>query len=426
VKRKKKKRKKVEKPLEAMETVKTVKTVKTMETMRPPSRPGPIRPRDGRKGGFYWGLTLGFAATLGLILASDAGWSILPAPASSAGTGGPAPGTPAQAAAAGTPLYLAGAIPAEGRVYVDGRPVDATEEATAVRVSIPAHAQRIEIRGPQGTLWTTRLDAGSAAPDTLNPLLGGDLVIELEQQARGGAVYLDGAKRGTAPGSLRDVPPGWHVVSIRDGDTVLFEDGCTVRSGEVAVVTVPPVPARGKARLNVRSRILEDTGFRETTGNLVVIDGNMVGETPLSATLDAGFHGIRIEAEGQPARIEVLHLDAGGTRYVNAEFGREDRLSVIATPPVEVNAQRPLAIPVRIAAHDKPVLLQEGAVHLVRPGQSQPVVVPLVPSGTDPALWVAVIPLDVVSPLDDLVGYVRCRDDMGRSGDSELFHVRLQ
>lgn len=409
--RKKKKKKKPEKPVETGNPV--------------TAAGGGASGKNLRKGGFFWGLSLGFVATLGLILANDAGWSILPAPASSAGTGGDGPGSALHAEAAGTPLYLAGAIPEGGRVYVDGEPVDAVSEENAMRVSLPPQAQRLEIRGPQGTLWTTRLD-GDAPGDTLNPLLGGDVVIELEQQARGGTVYLDGVERGSAPGSVRDVPPGWHVVSVRDGDAVLFEDGCTVRSGEVSVISVPPVPPRGKARLNVRSRILEATGFRETKGNLVVIDGKMVGETPLSATLDAGFHGIRIEAEGQPTRVEVLHLDAGSTRYVNAEFGREERLSVIATPPVEVTTQRPLAIPVRVSSHDKPVLLQEGAVNVVRPGQSKPVVVPLVPSGTDPALWVAVIPLDVVSPLDVLVGYARCVDDLGRSGDSELFHVRLQ
>lgn len=383
----------------------------------------PVRSRPPRRGGFFWGLSLGFVATLGFIVANDAGWSVLPAPASSAGAGDAARGTPAPETG-GPPLYLAGTLPAGSRVYIDGQPVAAALEANAVRVALPPDSRRLEIRGPQGTLWTTRLE-GVAPADTLNPLLGGDLVVELERQALGGTLYLDGVARGDAPGSVRDVPPGWHVVSVRNEGAVVFEDGCTVRSGEVSVVAVPPVPPRGKARLLVRSRILEATGFRETEGNLVVIDGNMVGETPLSATLDAGFHSIRIEADGQPTRIEVVHLDAGSTRYVNAEFGREERLTVTVSPPVEVTARRPLAIPVRVAADEKAVLLQEGAVHVVRPGQSTPVSVPLVPSGTDPALWVAVVPLDVVSPLDALVGYARCRDDMGRTGDSELFHIRL-
>jgi len=124
--------------------------------------------------------------------------------------------------------------------------------------------------------------------------------------------------------------------------------------------------------------------------------------------------------------VELINLEAGGSRYVNAEFGRDERLEVLVTPPTQAAANIALAIPVHIRADDESVLLEEGFLYVVRPDQATPIAVPLVASGTDPDLWVAVVPENLIGRTAALTGYAACVDDMGRRGESELFSLTLR
>ena len=71
-------------------------------------------------------------------------------------------------------------------------------------------------------------------------------------------------------------------------------------------------------------------------------------------------------------------------------------------------------------------MLEEGFIHIVKAGQATSVGVPLVPSGTDPDVWVAVVPRELSAGSKVLVGYASCNDDLGRSGESELFSIPLR
>ena len=377
-----------------------------------------------RPGSFVSGLTLGFMVALAAVVVWDMGWLPIPiAPNLQARTVHDDAGNESEAVAS---LFLSGPLPADAHVYVDGRAVETLSLEDGVQVPISEDARRVEVRGLNGTWWTTTLPPEFADSDTLKPNLGGDLVVELERHAGGGELFLDGLAVGTAPGTVSDVPPGWHILSVREKDRVQFEDGFVVRPGEVMVVRVPPVAPQGKGRLVVRSRVLEDTGFTEIQGNAVIVDGYLKGETPLNLTLPAGFHSVRIESPAFPSRVEVIYLEAGAARYVDAEFGREQRLQVEVNPPLQIDAQTPLALPVRVEFGERSVLLKKALLHLVRPGQAKSVEVPLVPSGTDPKLWVAALPLELIASFDVLSGYATCTDDRGRTGDSDLFRLRLR
>jgi hypothetical protein len=394
-----------------------------LELVSPPNGNGRPSPRKRNSGIFFWGLGLGFLVTLGVIVSGDLGLNILPADMTSPNAG--SPGSMDQNPAGDEMVFLAGIMPQGAHVYVDGEPVSVTSDERGVRVPLNHGARKIEVKGVEGTWWSTRLGEGGAA-DTLRPVLGGEIVVEVERQGPTGDLYLDGRHAGSVPGSLGDVDPGWHVISIRNGETILFEDVCEVRPGEVAVMVVPPVPPRGKGRLIVRGRLLGDDGFTEANGRPVWVDGVKTGVTPFQVTLDGGFHSVRVESETHPALVEVVHLEAGSARYVSAEFGREERLQIKVSPPIEADSQAPLAIPVHVYAEDESVLLEEGFLYVVRPGQAKPVGVPLVPSGTEPDLWVAVLPENLTMDARTMIGYASCQDDMGRSGDSEIFHLNLR
>lgn len=379
-----------------------------------------VRRRGG--GSFFWGLSLGFLVTLGLTVSGDLGLNILPTRLTESKANA---GVPSAASSKTRSLFISGTLPRGAHVYVDEQPATTTEKVeSGVRVSVSPDAQKLEIRGVKGTWWSTRLNEDSG--DTLRPVLGGEIVIEVQKGGATGDLYVDGIQVGKAPGSVGEVDPGWHVITVRAGESTLFEDACEVEPGKLTVITVPPIAPRGKGRLTVRARQLGDNGFEEREGNPVFLDGQPAGHTPLTLTIAAGFHSIRVGSREDDSLVEVINLEAGTSRYMNAEFGREERLTVEVVPPQRAGAEAPLAIPVHIRAADESVLLEEGFIHIVKAGQAKSVGVPLVPSGTDPDIWVAVVPRELSAGSSVLVGYASCNDDLGRSGESELFSIPLR
>jgi hypothetical protein len=386
-------------------------------------KPAAARRRGRRSAGFFWGLTLGLLGALAVVAAGDLGWGVLPAlPGGGAATASP---VQAETVRASAMVLFDSELPPGMRVYVDGKALESTGAGPGVPLELDPSARRLEVRGPDGPLWSTRLELQPNAADTLHPVLGGEIVVEVDRQAPSGPLFLDGRMAGTAPGTLSRVGPGWHTLSIRDGERILFEDACAVRPGEVTVVQVPPVPPRGKGRMVVRARFLSEEGLVEETGRPVWVDGENRGATPLDLTLPSGFHSVRVDRDGEPAAVEVFFLEAGRARYVNAEFGRGASLAVSVSAPAGASSRGPVAIPVRVTGDGGPLTLTDGALFVVRPGQGRPLSVPLVPSGTDPGLWVAVVPADLLET-SPLTGYAQCRDEMGREGVSEIFSLELR
>jgi len=380
--------------------------------------------RRRRSGGFFWGLAMGFLATLAVTAARDLGWVNVPALAGRTAAAETVEG--AGRATSTAAVYLAGTIPEGLEVYVDGKAAAPAAQGTGSVLTVDRNARRLEVRGARGPLWATRLTLTGGAPDTLRPLLGGDVVTEVDRQGPTGALYVDGVLSGTAPGTVSDVAPGWHVVSVRNGGQVLFEDACTVTSGEVTLVAVPPVPPQGKGRIAVRARVLSDGGLTEEEGDAVTVDGESAGSTPAELTLPAGFHSVRVESAGFPPQVSVVYLEAGRSLYVNADFGGEEGLQVSVAPPTEAAAHAPVAIPVRMEAAGESVDLAQGSLYVVRPGQSKPMSVPLVASATDPRVWVAVLPEELTASRTTLTGYAGATDTQGRRGESEIFHLNLR
>ena len=200
--------------------------------------------RRRRSGGFFWGLAMGLLGALAVLAAGDLGWRGIPSFSGRPAAAETAVGSDGAMSTAA--VYLAGAIPEGLSVYVDGKAAAPASSGNGTLLTVNRNARRLEVRGSEGPLWATRLTLHGDAPDTLRPLLGGDVVAEVNRQGPTGALYVDGTLSGAAPGTVSDVAPGWHVVSVRNGDAVLFEDACVVRSGEVTLVTVPPVPPRGR------------------------------------------------------------------------------------------------------------------------------------------------------------------------------------
>jgi PEGA domain len=386
-----------------------------LDAPAPAAAPAGVRPL--RRSGFIWGIALGVTIALGVSVAGDLGGvTPLAHPDASAQTAATIP-PPDRS------IYLTSPLPAGGVVLADGTEVEATPSGEGTAIVVPGGAVSLEVRGPAGTVWATRLDRERG--DTLQAALSGEIVLEGSPTSPRGTAFLDGVPAGSAPGTLSGVLPGWHHVAVRDGDAVLFETGCSVGAGDVAMIAVPTPPAGGKAQLTVRARILGNGGFREAKGYPVRVDGAKAGVTPLDLTLKGGTHSVRVDAPDHPSYVEVIPLDAGTTRFVDAVFGGDERLELEVLPPKEGSRGEPLAVPVQVRIAGSAAPLAHGFLHLIRDGQAKPVDVPLVASGTDPGLWLAALPGGLTGTRY-ILGYVSGEDVTGRRGDSELFSVRLR
>ena len=374
---------------------------------------------SGRSVGFVWGLAVGLLVTLALVVLHDRHGGILPGPATASAemtrTAGAVP-------TAARTLRLAGAIPGDVRVLVDGHPVEARRDDDGLTVTAPLEARRVSLANPLGVLWTSRIGAA----DTLAPALGGELVVEVLRQGPTGELWIDGEKVGAAPAAVDHVPVGWHRVSVRRGDEILYEESLEILPDEVAVVRVPPAPPKGKGSLAVRSRLIAETGFEASTGDAVFVNGAEAGVTPVDLDLDAGFHSITVRREGYPDEVQVLYLPAGQTRHVEGTFGREDVLDVAVSPPAALRAGGPAALAVRVDRLGESVDLAEGRLHVVRAGQQEPVSLPLAPSAGDATTWVAVLPADLLLPGTVIRGYAECTDRVGHAGVSEIFTLPVE
>ena len=367
-------------------------------------------------GQFFWGVTAGVIAALVFVIGNDLSWKFWDGPTTAGASiqTGDMDNT--------RELWISD-LPAGIRVEADGREV-ASELGQNVSIRIPESAQRLDLRNANGIVWTTSLrqDYG----DTLYPVLGGEIVVEVHAQGPRGELRLDGAVVGQAPGVIEDVAPGWHWVSIhRDGKEV-FQEVCYVRTGEAAGIIAPPAPPHGKGRVTIMSRAMSHGGFKPTPGATVFVDGDPMGQTPLELILSAGFHSVRVEQDGYGHLVDVFHLGAGLTRHVQADFGLEDVLTVNVDAPQQSRRGTALAVPVSVNLEGASVSLEAGELMVVHPTQAKPVSIPLVPSQTDPMLHVAVLPSEFLANLTKLTGYARCKDSHDRTGVSEIFEIPVR
>ena len=173
--------------------------------------------------------------------------------------------------------------------------------------------------------------AAAAAPVTEAPAMGWLLV---RTEPAGALVVVDGVDRGITPITLSDIPFGEHQVEIvREGFGVHREQVVVDRpvnpvevrltpAGAAPVVepeVVPPAPtvAAGRGSLDVASR---------PSGARVIVDGEIVGVTPITLPVLPGRHSVRLELDGyQVWSSGPVDVDAGETMDVRGSLERSPR-----------------------------------------------------------------------------------------------------
>jgi PEGA domain-containing protein len=366
----------------------------------------PARPR--RSGKFFWGLAAGFTCTLLVTIVMDLGWVPL-------GTRARAESAPAEVPTTRA-LAISGKIPEGAALLVDGQAIQAHVEGAWTLATVPVASRSVEIRGPSGTWWQT--DLSQATSDSLRPLWSGEIVVEASPLLSGDSLYVDGEARGPVPGTVSGIAPGWHVMSLRSGPNLRYEDARAMAPGEVVPLRVPAPPPEGKGRLIVRSRRMEQSGMVETQARAVRVDGRYRGATPLELNVPAGYHSVAVEEPGQPILVQVLRIETGSTRYVQAEYPQDPDLGVQIGKPMRMKPDGPIVVPVRIVPAGAPI--EKAFLQMIRQRQAETVQVPLSVSPSDPQIWIGVIPKSLLLPGEPAVAFASGKDVSGKEGCSEL------
>jgi hypothetical protein len=146
-------------------------------------------------------------------------------------------------------------------------------------------------------------------------------------------VTVDGTPRGATPLSLRDVALGTHAVQVGlTGYEAETRDVALTAAEPVAALTVdlqavagvpqtpptPPIrPPVGTGTLAVESR---------PPGAQVLLDGRVVGSTPLTASdLAVGRHEVRIELAGYQVWTGTIEIAAAQRVRIAASLDRLSR-----------------------------------------------------------------------------------------------------
>ena len=188
--------------------------------------------------------------------------------------------------------------PRGAEVYVDGR----REGKTPLSLAVRPGRHEVELRLPGYAPYRATVNARPGERvrvfARLVPEPKKEGVLSVASSPQGAEVYVDGALRGRTPLALR-LPEGRYQVELRLPGYAPYRVEVRVREGERAQVfaRLVPLPREGTLVLEARPE-----------GAEVYVDGRLVGRAPLSLSLEAGLHEVRLLAPGYAeyrARVEV-------------------------------------------------------------------------------------------------------------------------
>ncbi len=139
--------------------------------------------------------------------------------------------------------------------------------------------------------------------------------LEVAVAVAGAEIFIDGAPVALSPmaGPLT-LAVGTHSLKVAKAGYAEFLDTVKIGTNETTTVEVDLLPF--KAVVNVSS---------DPPGADILVDEQLVGQTPMRVELEAGKHGFRLSIDGYHDAEELLQLQAGETYQLD--------LKLIALPP---------------------------------------------------------------------------------------------
>jgi len=125
------------------------------------------------------------------------------------------------------------------------------------------------------------------------------------------SVTVDGREVGT--GSVRDtIAVGPHTVRVQaEGYNPVMKEEVRIEAEETRTLTPDLEPKQGTLKVNA-----------SPTSGTVSLDGTEVGKTPLSRSVEAGTHTVRVSAGGYEPVTDSVRIEAGQTEQLDVQLQR--------------------------------------------------------------------------------------------------------
>jgi hypothetical protein len=210
-------------------------------------------------------------------------------------------------------------------VTIDGEP----RGSAPITVKLRGGRHQLELAKPGFEPFEQWIDVVDSVTTTVVPVLvparveTGSLFVDAD--VPGAEVRLDGAPRGKTPLVIDPLPVGSYAVEVAASGRVTWKQTVQVRRGQVAV----------KATLAASAPAAATTGMLSITSKIaaeVVLDGEVVGRTPLSRALREGEYWLVVRAEGYKPFDRRVRITAGQTLDVTAALAPVARLAIESSP----------------------------------------------------------------------------------------------
>lgn len=153
-----------------------------------------------------------------------------------------------------------------------------------------------------GALALVWWPSSSSAPQATLPRTAS---LEVRSSPEGARLFVDGVSYGVTPTIVSSITPGRAVrVEVRTATGELLDGSeITLGTGERRTLELRAAPRAGLVRVST-----------EPLGAQVLVDGEVVGLSPLERELPLGAHRVEVTLAGFAPEQDVVHLEHGGER----------------------------------------------------------------------------------------------------------------
>ena len=193
------------------------------------------------------------------------------------------------------------------KVLLNGRDINDTTPYT--NKMIPSGKYEITVSKYRFVKTTKTVEIQDGENKTVEiemPFAYGKLIVNSEPS--GAAILIDGIDYGVTPAELNNVVIGTHELKLE-------------KSGCATVIKSITFDETNKLTINEKLSTSREIAIStDGTGDKIFVDGNYIGETPLTATLSFGQHEVKAVRDGKETSKKITVAQNGSTTSVQLAF----------------------------------------------------------------------------------------------------------
>ena len=245
-----------------------------------------------------------------------------------------------------------------GRSRLDLSALTARFSATGPTGSAPIQAGTGAAAGPgtadlvPGKPWQ-RVVAGadpSGSPTAASdlPISGeGRIEARTEPFIANVTVTVDGKSIGKAPVSLDGIAAGKHLVGFDGGNGRRWEEEVNVIPNEVAIAIAPLGTPATEGLVEVMATRMNNDGPSDEEVQ-VLVDGEVMGSTPLDLKLEPGTHAVTLQLSGDRVIHRVIDVRAGDKQVLDVPVDAPQPFVIEHRPAANLAADGTVILTVQV------------------------------------------------------------------------------